>query len=250
MNIQNTYCVYKHIAPNRKIYVGVTGRTLEERFHGGDGYRNNKHFSAAIEKYGWGNIKHEVIASGLDRDSAMDLEKKCIAEYRSSEPEFGYNKTLGGESGLKHTENVKKVISKKLKAYYSVPEHKEKVSKRAIGHKHSEETKQKMSEAHRNISDETRLKLRLVMIGKKHPHSSGFRHSEETKRLISEKKRGKHFGGTGKKPQKVLCVETGIVYDSVKDASLKMSLKDSSSIWKVCSGQRKKAYGYRWQYVI
>ena len=248
--MEDMYCVYKHTVPNGKVYIGVTGRSPEERFHGGDGYRNNKHFSAAIKKYGWKNIQHEILISGLDRESAMKLEKQYIAECHSSDPEYGYNLTLGGESGAKQTDAVKKAISEKLKVYYSAPEHKEEASKRATGHKHSEETKKKMSDAHHNISDETRTKLRLAMLGKKHPHTPGFRHSEETKKLISEKKRGKHFGGNGKKPKRVICIDTGIIYSSAKEAVHELGLNSDEPIYRACAGKRKSAYGYKWQYAI
>lgn len=46
------------------------------------------------------------------------------------------------------------------------------------GHRHSLETKRRMSEAHKNISEETRQKLSLAHIGK--------RHSDESKRHVSE----------------------------------------------------------------
>ena len=53
---------------------------------------------SAIIKYGWENITHEIIASGITKESACQLERLLIAEFRSNEPQFGYNNSVGGEN--------------------------------------------------------------------------------------------------------------------------------------------------------
>lgn len=50
------------------------------------------------------------------------------------------------------------------------------------------------------------------------------------------------------KYKKVLCVETGIVYESLKSAALATGTKDSN-ISRVCHGRRKTTGGYHWEYV-
>ena len=48
--------------------------------------------------------------------------------------------------------------------------------------------------------------------------------------------------------KEVVCVETGEVFSSVRQAS-KSSDVDFSSIAKCCNGKRKTAGGYHWQYL-
>ena len=47
---------------------------------------------------------------------------------------------------------------------------------------------------------------------------------------------------------KVRCVETGVTYDSVKQASEETKI-DGSSICRCCKGKQKTCGGYTWQYV-
>lgn len=75
--------------------------------------------------------------------------------------------------------------------------------------------------------------------------NKGHKFSEETKKIMSELK-------IGKKPincKKVLCVETGIIYDSMHDAEKETGAK-FKNISKVCKNEygRKTAGGYHWQY--
>lgn len=64
MEIYNgTYCVYAHINKvNGKIYIGQTCRKPEYRWNDGKGYKECTYFYNAIEKYGWDNFDHEILA--------------------------------------------------------------------------------------------------------------------------------------------------------------------------------------------
>lgn len=56
------FIVYKHTTPSQKIYIGITSMSTSKRWgHKGYGYRNQPYFYRAILKYGWDNIKHEVL---------------------------------------------------------------------------------------------------------------------------------------------------------------------------------------------
>lgn len=92
----NNYVVYKHECPNGKIYIGITGNTPEKRWLNGYGYRHNNHFYNAIKKYGWGNIKHDILEYNLDYETATIKEVEYIKKYDSINPKKGYNKMLGG----------------------------------------------------------------------------------------------------------------------------------------------------------
>lgn len=91
------YFVYKHTCPNNKIYVGITSN-VKERWKSGACYLNNSYFQAAIQKYGWDNIKHEILFENLTKDEASQKEIELIAEYKSDDRRFGYNVRSGGES--------------------------------------------------------------------------------------------------------------------------------------------------------
>lgn len=155
MIIQNgTYCVYIHINKiNGKVYIGQTknGENPEIRWGvNGVHYKANEHFYSAIQKYGWDNFTHEIIASNLTQDEANHFEELLIREFDSTNPKSGYNIALGGNN-CPHSEETKRKISDSLKGKPS--SHKGKL--------HSDETKKKMSDSHKGKpkSDETKQKM-------------------------------------------------------------------------------------------
>lgn len=94
------FYVYMHInKPNNKKYIGITGRSCEDRWCNGKGY-SNQVFGKAIEKYGWENFDHEILEIVNTREKACELEKYYIQKYNSHLKEYGYNISLGGDYGL------------------------------------------------------------------------------------------------------------------------------------------------------
>lgn len=99
------WSVYVHIIPKNitgkdhdKYYVGMTGDNPEHRYGiNGHNYRS-KSFKNAINKYGWDNIEHEILATDLTYDEASDFEKIMIAKLRSNVYQYGYNRTAGNNS--------------------------------------------------------------------------------------------------------------------------------------------------------
>lgn len=79
-NNKNNYIVYKYTSPSGGIYVGQTKNTLEERAgkNGNlylikdkvSGKYTQPLFAAAILKYGWDNMKGEVIYENLTSKEA------------------------------------------------------------------------------------------------------------------------------------------------------------------------------------
>ena len=143
MTEQNNYCVYKHTTPSGKVYIGLTGKNPEKRWLNGRGYARNEHFWNAIKKYGWDEIKHEILASDLTKAEATELEKFYIAIYKSHKPKFGYNLTEGGETGIKHTEESRRKLSESRKG-----------QRYNIGVPFTEERKRHLSENHADVSGE------------------------------------------------------------------------------------------------
>lgn len=162
--------VYKYTFPNGKIYIGKTVNTIEKRA-GSNGvhYGSNTLVGRAIRKYGWINIKKEVIKDNLSNDEASELEKQLISEYNSTNRDVGYNLTKGGDGGAVKGHIVTEETRKKIGASNSValkgkklsPETVEKVRQAHIGKSLSEETKRKISVANtgKHPTEETRQKL-------------------------------------------------------------------------------------------
>lgn len=129
MEEEHKSLVYVHIAPNGKRYVGKTAQDVSQRWRNGAGYRKCPLMWKAVQKYGWENFEHVILADNLTEEEAEALEKKYVEEYQSNNPEYGYNLTSGGEKGC--------VLS---------PEVKEQLSKSKQGHITTEETRRKISE--------------------------------------------------------------------------------------------------------
>lgn len=82
------YYIYRHILPNGKSYIGKT-ENPKARYQNGKGYKKCPKFNNAIQKYGWENIKHEILYTTEDECKARGLEKDMIEKYNSIKD--GYN---------------------------------------------------------------------------------------------------------------------------------------------------------------
>ena len=116
------YIVYKHTTPGGKVYIGQTKKDIHERWKDGKGYTCHHHgwFWKAIEKYGWNNIRHEILCDDLSKTDADYYEKYFIAIYQSTDKRYGYNCQSGGSSGYEYTEESRKRISEGLKKRYAI----------------------------------------------------------------------------------------------------------------------------------
>ena len=147
------YTVYRHVCPNGKVYIGITSLPITQRWS--HGYKHNPHFFNAILKYGWDNIKHEILFTDLTKEEACKKEIELIAEYKSNQREFGYNKSSGGEShsGCVASDELRKKLSESHR-----------------GKKQSEETVKKRAKSmkgkHWKCSDEARKNMSKAQKGK------------------------------------------------------------------------------------
>lgn len=225
------FCVYKHTSPNGKVYIGITKDNPENRWRSGKGYYQNVHFTGAINKYGWENFKHEILFENLTKEEACQKEIELIAKYQSNNPDYGYNQSIGGECpalGSKHTEETKVKMSEMRKGencYW-------------YGKHRSQETCEKISQSKKGkpICEKTRKALLYAV-----NHQT-----EETRKKISQAGKGNQHAVKSK----VLCVETGIVYNSISDASKKTNIV-RSTIGRVCNEvpRYKTAGGYHWKFI-
>lgn len=157
-NTEILWQVYKHASPSGKVYIGITSKkNAKARWNYGSGYTSCWYFKNAINKYGWNNIKHEILLEGVSESEAKYAEKYLIRWYKMQG--ISYNLTDGGDGWLGH---------------HHTDESKYKMRIAKLGRKLSNETKQKMSEARKG----------------KH-HSKGWHHSEEARKKMSEQRKGK-----------------------------------------------------------
>lgn len=221
------WIVYEHQSPSGKIYVGITHyKNPNVRWQNGKGYNRCPFFWPAIQKYGWDNIEHKIIATNLSRESACDIEKSLIKKYKKLG--ISYNSAEGGEgvqgkksdiarkhiseSNRSREPKVRQKISNSLKELHLQPWNKGKTGV------YSEETRYRMGAGTRGkpgvnlgrkmppVSEETRKKISLANKGKT-GWSKGKKLkplSEETRKKISENLKGKRLGiPLGPRPEDV-----------------------------------------------
>lgn len=110
---ETLYKVYKHTTPSGKSYIGMTKNPVFVRIR--NGYKHNKYMTAAIKKYGWDNIKTDIIAEDVTLDEANLLEVYYIASLETQDHTKGYNICNGGLSWNSKADEVRKKISEAAK---------------------------------------------------------------------------------------------------------------------------------------
>lgn len=85
------YLVYKHTAPDGRVYIGITKDFPNHRWRDGRGYDSQKKMNDAIHLMGWLNFTHEIIAAGLTEEEARKIEAEKIAEYNACDDAYGLN---------------------------------------------------------------------------------------------------------------------------------------------------------------
>lgn len=93
---EESYSIYRHISPSGKSYIGITKQNPERRFQNGNGYKTQKVFYRAIQKYGWESFKHEILEEGLTEKDAYAKEDYYIRVVYKSFAPSGYNIREGG----------------------------------------------------------------------------------------------------------------------------------------------------------
>jgi arginine/lysine/ornithine decarboxylase len=123
-----------------------------------------------------------------------------------------------------------------------------KISAANKGRKHTNESKQKMSEKRKNVlkSPEHIKNVSVALRGKPKSESHKKALSESHKKIKFNPEWGQKSGEARKK--KVFCVTNGKTYSGFRDAALALNL-DSGSISRVASGKYKHTKGYKFSYV-
>lgn len=237
--------VYMHTVPNGRIYIGVTCRDPYLRWQrNGSGYRKQTEFFADIQKYGWDNIKHEVVFQTKDVDEAYAKEEELIRSYKDKYGDLVYNVCFG----RMHTDGYKKLISNLNKGKHL-----------------SEEAKQKLSDARKKMFGVE------IVCWETGEHFVGYKNAGEAsniKRFGNISTACKHFpdytlGGyhwyradddisekeiplIKASTLPVCCVETGEIFPSSNEAAKAYNYSHPIRIVKICDGQKSKAAMHSW----
>lgn len=169
-----TFSVYiATCAASGKRYIGLTGRTVEKRWkaHVYNALKDRQGaLYAAIRLHGEGAFTVETFRSGLTREQACIVEMAMI-EARGTQSPGGYNLTIGGDgaNGAKLSDETKARMSAAHKARQADPELRRRTSEALKGRPKTAEHNARVGAANagKTPSAETREKLRQANLGKK-----------------------------------------------------------------------------------
>lgn len=227
--MDNKYCIYIHINKvNGKTYIGQTKDIARRWRNNGIEYEKSTYFYSAIQKYGWDGFEHIILLDNLTKTQADDYECYYIDLYHSKYNENGYNLRDGGMGGQIADATKQKLseIAKQRGAWKGElnPRHINPLygeQNGMYGKHHTDETKQKISEAlkGRKLSDERKQEISNYM-NTNHPRA-----------------------------KKVRCIETGEIFLSARKAAEAYNTAHTC-ISRVCNGERKTTCGKHWEWYI
>lgn len=210
------YTVYKHTFPNNKVYIGITSQTVNRRWRNGEGYKNKQDLIyRAIHKYGWENIKHEILYTNLTKEEAETKEVELIKLYKSTNNKYGYNVESGG--------NVHKTLSEATK---------EKLRQANLGKRHTEETKRKIAQANLGKHHLSKEQLEKMRAGRRYNFTVWNKDKHISDRPVAQ------------------CDKDGNLIKLYANPNVAHKETNISHIACACNGKRKTAGGYRWMYAV
>ena len=268
------YSVYIHTnKTNGKKYIGITFN-IKRRWRKCE-YKGCLKMHRAIEKYGWNNFEHEVVLCNLTKDEAEMFEIAMIKYYKTTDGKYGYNIQHGGSCSGKMSQESKDKISKANSGRVHTQETREKLSKAFRGRVKTEEHKLKikLSNIGKNSGKIAYNRKKVICIETKNVYDCIDDASKDTvatvggiKNVVSGKNAtagNLHWmyydkyirdGFTGELiydtlhcKKKIICIENGIIYETIKQASinLKISAKSiSSNVRKIIKSAGKHHFVY------
>lgn len=275
-------------ATTGKVYIGQSSQTLQERINQHNshafGQQYNYHFHNAIRKYGADDFTYEIIEDGINSIEELNLrERFWIAEYDSYYN--GYNSTLGGDGRQTRDDELILKLFKDGKNTKEICEitgyHRATIYKSCRLNGLTEELWERKSQATaaRCSREVEQYTLQGEYI-KSWPSSAEcgrhfgnaslisqlcrqensvltaygflFKYADDSRDIQEWVKRLENKRDSGKPKKRIrqldLLGNEVQIYDSASEAAKAMGKKDKSNI---CSAARnkKKAYGYYWEYL-
>ena len=249
--------VYKYTnRVNGKVYIGRTCRTLAKRAKiDGSGYNRCPYFWCAIQKYGWENFEGEILEEGLTDNEAAKKEIYYINLYNSTKKENGYN--LTDKDCVTYSEQMREKLSNAAKGRaghmlgkHHSKEYKEKMSKNLKGTRRGEN----FHSNRRIICVETGIEYYSLVYAHE---CTGISYGGISTSLRGYLKGEDHTAGgyhwryagepgEGSIQRSVLCIETGVEYESIAEASRQTDIFTGSIRRSAKSGGERFAGKYHW----
>lgn len=233
------YKLYMHINKiNNHFYIGITSLKANERF-GKDGgnYKQCTYFWNAIQKYGWENFEHIIIADNLTKEQACKYEVDLIEHMKMERPNCCYNILVGGDLGRKDV-----VITDEYRNKFKGS--KNPVAKSVICVE-TNKVFDTVVDASKFYNIDRRNIIRACQTGRtcgkienKKLHWAYFDKINNTYNLV----RHKNY------EREVFCETTGLYFNSIKEASEHYDVS-YDSIWWSCNHNSLTRYGFKWRYV-
>lgn len=235
----------------------------------------NPHLARAFEKYGTDNFEFEIIEE-CQRELLNEREQFWINLYNSSDKNFGYNKTLGGDGNLgRH--------------FIMSEEQKEKIRKANTGRKYTDDKLVNIRYACQHKIDPNQIVIYCYETNKYYPSigkaakelgicKDSIRHvingndkyalnyrfckmSDDINEFIESCQQidkylqkynitlKQYYCRRGKPNKKqVLCIETNQIFESASEAARQMNLNKHCIIW-CCNGKYKQTNNYHFRYL-
>ena len=265
------------IFPSNKVYVGLTKQSVKDRWRNGNAYSHSVFVNNAIKKYGWENVKKVVLYDGLTREQAMQKEIELIEWFDSTNREFGYNLSTGGESksGVPMSKEAKDYLRWLRLGTTLSEETKRKIGEQELGANNPMARKVICLETMKVYNTLTQAKKETGATkitdccrhNKKHRSSGGYHWEYYDEQLsfdvykdilswiLEEENNGKHHKMSDENKRKlikrcskpVICVETGEIFKSINSACFKYNLSPSN-VCNCCKGIKKTTGGFTWRY--
>lgn len=237
---------------NMKMYVGVHSCVDLDDGYLGSGTLLKK----AIKKYGEENFRREVLYVFDNKEEAYQKESEIVQDFIVESEEF-YNLTKGGRC-LGMNWDIREKISNSKKGNVSGKDNP------MYGKNHSKEVREKIADREYKTGGDHVKSRKVICIETKEVFNSiseaGAEHISRAIKngtsaggyhweYLENYDENKKYKDVKKAKRKVLCIETGEVFTTLKEAAVKCGANHGGKIGDVCRGKRKKAHGYTWKYI-
>jgi group I intron endonuclease len=235
-NICGIYWIFNKL--NGKCYIGQSvnceSRLRSHRYSLNKNIHRNSYLQRAWNKYGEENFKFEILEECASEElDKLELEwLNYLGGYDDNET-YNLGPICGGtvsektkeklrQLNLNMSNSVKDRIRSTVKQHWANGVYADrKISNKPVWNKGLSKEDPRLFRSCRKVGE--------------------FKHSEETKIKMSEA----HLGKPAQNRKKVLCVETGIIYSSIKEA---VELTGITGISQACT-KNKTACGFNWRII-